>query len=207
MTDADQPPENITVTGMTRSGKTTLVIKYLLNQKAACRFLFDDGGRFSRRLKVTPAYTELDCERALAGGWVIFNPARMFPDDYAAAFQWFCAWVYDCAGRGQGRKILTVDEVWQWTDARILPREFRLCIQAGSERGIRLLLASQEPHRMNSSVLGQTTELVCFRLQEPKSLDCIRDLGGDSDAVACLPMGQFISYNRISGASLTGRMW
>ena len=207
MNDCELPPENILAVGMTRSGKTTFAIKYLLNQKAACRFLFDDGGRYSRRLGVSAHYTELDCEKALAGGWVIFNPARMFPDDFAAAFRWYCAWVYDCAGRGNGRKILAVDELWQWCDARNMPKEFRLVTQAGSERGIRLLLATQEPHRLNSSILGQTTELVCFRLQEPKSWDCIRDLGADPDAVSRLPMGHFVSRNRLSGATLAGRMW
>jgi hypothetical protein len=207
MNDYNLPPENILVVGMTRSGKTSLGIKYLLNQNAACRFLFDDGGRFSRRLGVSSHGTESECEAALAGRWVLFNPARMFPDDYAAAFRWFCAWVYDCAGRGNGRKILVVDELWQWCDARTMPREFRLVTQAGSERGIRLLLTTQEPHRLNSAVLGQTTELICFRCQEPRSLACLRDLGADDVAVSALAMGQFISFDRLGGGKLSGQMW
>jgi hypothetical protein len=44
--------------------------------------------------------------------------------------------------------------------------------------------------------LAQTTELVCFRLQEPKAWDCIRDLGADVEPVKQLPLGNFISYNR-----------
>jgi len=207
MNDADLPPENILIVGMTRSGKTSFGVKYLLNQKAACRFLFDDGGRYSRRLGVSPAYTESECEKALAGGWVIFNPGRSFPDNFAAGFAWFCAWVYHCAGRGPGRKILAVDELWQWTDARNMPREFRLVTQAGSEKGIRLMLTTHEPHRINSSVLGQTTELVCFRLQEPKAWESVNALGMDAVAVSRLPMGHFISKNRLSGVTLAGRMW
>jgi glycine cleavage system aminomethyltransferase T len=68
-----------------------------------------------------------------------------------------------------------------------MPRNFRLCCQAGREYGIQLLLDTQEPHRVNFSVIGQTTELVCFRLQEPKAWDCIRALGADVERVKGLP--------------------
>jgi hypothetical protein len=207
MTDRNLPPENTLIVGMTRSGKTSFAVSYLLNQQAACRFIFDESSRWSNRFGVTPHYTELDCERALTGQWVFFNPSRMFPDDYAAGFSWFCSWAYHCAGRGNGRKILAVDELWQWADNRTMPREFRLVTQAGSERGIRLLTCTQEPHRVNSSIVGQTTELVCFRLQEPKSWQCVTDLGADSAEISRLPLGQFVAYNRLSGAKLTGRMW
>lgn len=200
-------PANTNVVGMTGSGKTTFTIRYLLNCAAACRFLFDDGGRFSRRLRVTPAYTARELEAALATRWVLFNPARMFPDDFAAAFAFFCQWVFNCAQRGGGLKVLVVDELWQWADARNIPRELRLCTQAGREYGIQLLTATQEPHRVNSSIVGQATELVCFRLQEPKSLACVSDLGADADIVSALPLGCFVSYNRLSGATLAGRLF
>ncbi len=197
-------PEHTLVVGMTRSGKTTFTIRYLLNVLCACRFLYDDGGRFSRRLRVRPAYTAREVEAALPSRWVIFNPATMFPDDYAAGFAWFCQWVFDCAGRGPGRKVLAVDELWQWADARTIPRQLRLCTQAGAERGIQLLTATQEPHRVNSSIVGQSAELVCFRLQEPKAWACVSDLGADPKRVAALPMFRFVAYNRLSGASLEG---
>jgi hypothetical protein len=207
MSDHDLPPENTLLVGMTRSGKTSFAVKLLLNATPACRFLFDENSRWSRRLKITPCYTEADCEAALATRWVVFNPARMFPDDYAAGFAWFCAWIYHCAGRGQGKKIFAVDELWQWADNRTMPREMRLLTQAGSERGVRLLVITQEPQRVNSSIIGQTTELICFRLQEPKAWDCIRDLGADFRAVSQLPLGQFVSYDRINGTTRVGRMW
>lgn len=60
---------------------------------------------------------------------------------------------------------------------------------------------------MNSAVVGQTAELVCFRLQEPRSLDCIRQLGADADAVAALPLGSFIAWNRLSGGRRAGKLF
>jgi DNA helicase HerA-like ATPase len=200
-------PQHTLVVGMTGSGKTTFTIRYLLNVTCACRFLFDDGSRFSRRLRVTPACTARQVEEALPTRWVIFNPVQMFPDDYAAGFTWFCQWVFDCAGRGPGLKVLVVDELWQWADSRVIPRTLRLCTQAGRERGVQLLTGTQEPHRVNSSVVGQAAELVCFRLQEPKAWGCIKDLGADADQVAALPLGSFVSYNRLSGGQLAGKVF
>ena len=192
---------------MTGTGKTTFAVRYLLNCQAACRFLFDDQSRFSRRLRVKPAYTFDDCEAALASRWVLFNPARMFPDDYATGFAVFCNWTFEASRRGPGLKVLAVDELWQWADTRTIPRALRRCTQAGREEGIQLLTCNQEPHRVNSSIVGQCSELVCFRLQEPKAWKCIEDLGADVETVAELPLGSFISYNRLSGATLAGQVF
>lgn len=202
-------PANIFIPGMTGSGKTWFARKYLINvePQPACRFLFDEGSRWSKWLPIRPCFTWEECSRALTSRWVLFNPSRLYPDNYAQAFDDFCTWVYSASSGGPGSKILAVQELWQWCDARTMPRGFRLCTQAGREHGIQLLLDTQEPHRINSSVLGQTTELVCFRLQEPKSLECIRELGGDVDKVRSLPLGQFLSLNRLSGGTLTGRLF
>lgn len=197
-------PLHTLIVGMTGSGKTTFTIRYLLNCRPACRFLFDDGGRFSRRLRVSPGYTVAQLEAALGTRWVVFNPLRMFPDDYAGAFDWFCEWVFRCAQGGPGLKVLCVDELWQWADARSIPRGLRLCTQAGREHGIQLVTATQEPHRVNSSIVGQCPELVCFRLQEPKAWKCVSDLGADAGKVAALPLGNFVAYNRLSGGRLEG---
>lgn len=200
-------PLHTLVVGMTGSGKTTFTIRYLLNCVCAARFLFDDGGRFSRRLKMKPAYTAREVEAALASRWVVFNPCRMFPDDFAKGFNWFCEWVYNCAQRGPGVKVLCVDELWQWADARMIPRGLRLCTQAGREHGVQLFTCTQEPHRVNSAIVGQCPELVCFRLQEPKAWKCVSDLGADAGKISALPLGSFIAWNRLSGRQLAGQMW
>ena len=193
---------------MSGSGKTWFARRFMINMpEPACRFLFDESSRWSKWLPIAPCFTWKECDAALARRWVLFNPARMYPDDYARGFDEFCQYVYSVSTGGPGAKILAVQELWQWCDARTMPRGFRLCTQAGREHGIQLLLDTQEPHRLNSSVLGQTTELVCFRLQEPKAWDCVRELGLDVDKVKSLPLGRFISLNRLSGATLSGRLF
>jgi hypothetical protein len=131
----------------------------------------------------------------------------MFPGDTASAFRWFCQWTYDCARRGPGKEVLLVDELWQWCSPNAIPRELALVAQTGCEENLELLVATQLPHKINASITGQSTGLVCLRLTEPLALNRVAELGADREAVAALPPGSFISWNRMSGARLAGRVF
>jgi len=205
--DYTLPPANTVIVGMTGSGKTTFALRYLLNSPAACRFIFDDLGRAATRLRIRPAFTAIEVENALATRWVVFNPHRMFPGDTKSAFRWFCHWVCGASGRGLGKKLLLMDEVWQWQDNMQLPRELALCVQTGREENLELVCATQLPHKVNASITGQSTELVCFRLSEPLALSRVAELGADRGAVSALPLGSFVSWNRLSGGKLAGKVF
>ncbi|HVV00141.1 MAG TPA: hypothetical protein VHH88_02190 [Verrucomicrobiae bacterium] len=194
------------ITGMTGSGKSTFALRYLVNAAAACCFIFDDLGRAATRLGVNPCYTAHQIEAALATRRVIFNPWKMF-DDGKMAFRWFCQWVYDASVRGPGKKLFLVDEIWQWQTNQQIPPELAKVAQAGREENIELVCATQLPHRINASITGQTTELVCFRLNERLALDCIADLGAAREKVSQLPLGSFLSYNRLLPGSLAGKVF
>lgn len=207
MSDYTLAPCSTLIVGMTGSGKTTFALRYLINVNCACRFVFDDLGRAATRLKRRPESTAAQLESALSTRWVIFNPHRMFPGDVKAAFRFFCQWAYDASRRGSGKKVLLVDELWQFCSADAVPRELALVSQAGREEALELLTATQRPELVNASVTGQATELVCFKLSEPDGLRCVGKLGADRDAVAALPLGSFVSYNRLSGVILRGKMF
>ena len=49
--------------------------------------------------------------------------------------------------------------------------------------------------------------MVCFRVNEPLALDKVQELGGDRNAVQALPLGSFISWNRLSLGRLDGRVF
>ena len=207
MSDNSLPLALTLIVGKGGYGKSTFAYAYLLNAPAACRFIFDDRGRAATQLNLRPAYTSAELEAALAGRWVIFNPSRMFPGNYKDAFRFFCQWTYAAARRGPGKKFLLVDEVWQWQERDRIPVELDLCVRTGREENLEFVCCTQTPGEVNYSITGQSTELVCFRLDEPRELACVRRLGGDPDAVQALPRGSFISYNRDSGARLVGRVF
>lgn len=207
MGDYTLSPANTLIVGMTGSGKSTFAFRYLLNAPAACRFIFDDLGRAASRLGIRPVYTAAEVEAALSTRWVVFNPHRMFPGDTKSAFRWFCQWTYDASRRGSGKKFLLVDEVWQWQDGLQMPRELSLVVQTGREENLELVCATQLPHKVNAAITGQSTEMVCFRLDEEKALTRIAELRGERDVIQNLPLGSFVSYNRITGAKLAGKVF
>lgn len=114
---------------------------------------------------------------------------------------------FDCARRGPGKKVFLADEVWRWCTPQAIPREFAALAQMGRAENLELMTATQLPHKVNASVTGQATEVVCFRLDEPLALSRMRELGGDSEAVKNLPLGNFVAWNRLSGGRLTGRIF
>lgn len=207
MSDFTLPPANTLIVGMTGCGKSTFAYRYLVNANAACRFIFDDLGRAATRLKIAPVFFEKQCEAALQDRWVVFNPHRMFPGATKDGFRWFCQWVYAAARRGPGKKLFLVDEVWQWQSNMEMPRELALVVQTGREENLELVCATQLPHKVNASVTGQSTELVCFRLNEPLALNRVKELGADADSVKNLPLGEFVSYNRLNSGTLTGKVF
>ena len=220
MADFSLNPQNTTVVGMTGSGKTTLVIRYLLNAapEPACRFIFDDENRTAPRLRLKPAYTVTELEDSLAGRWSVFNPARMFPfkdgdKDFLAAkrraFRWWCEWVFEVAQRGPGVKIVSIPEIWRFCTPDSIPAGFASLMQMGRELGCHIICDTQRPELVNESVLGQTTELITFKLTAPDALRTVRRFLATVPAIEKpeWPLGQFWSCNILTGATVTGRMF
>ena len=207
MSDYTLPPCSTLVCGMTGSGKTTFAIRYLLNVPAACRFIFDDLGQISARLKLRHASTAAELEAALGTRWVCFNPHRMFPGDAAAAFRFFCDWAFNASRRGPGKKVFLADEVWRWCSPQAIPRELAALAQMGRAENLELMTATQLPHKIHASLTGQATEVVAFRLDEPLALSRMREIGADPDQVKSLPLGNFVAWNRISGGRIGGKVF
>ena len=192
---------------MTGSGKTTFALAYLQNVAAACRFVFDDLGQCSARLKLPAAGTASELESALATRWVVFNPHRMFPGNIEGAFRFFCQWAYDASRRGPGKKVLLVDELWKFCSPNQIPKELAIVAQTGRVEDLELLTATQLPHKIHASITGQSTELVCFRLDEALALDKVEELGADRAAVQSLPLGSFVALNRLSRGRIVGKIF
>jgi len=202
------------ICGMSGSGKTTFAFRHLFNTGAACRFVFDHQGRDGPRIAsfvpgVQPCYTAAELEVALATRWVVFNPCRMFPGDmtFQKAFAFFCQWVYDASRRAPGKKFFLVNEINQLQDRENIPDQLSQIVLAGREENIELVCCAQEPHFVHSAITGQSSELVCFRLDESRALRKIESMGLSGNEVQALPLGSFISLDRLQRTQIAGRVF
>lgn len=210
MSDFTLPLRSVSVVGMSSSGKTTFAFEYLKKSPVACRFVFDDQGQASSRLKIPLASTRAEMERSLSCRWSLYNPHVDFPGDIPGAFKFWCKWVFETCKRGPGRKQVFIDEVWRHVSPSSIPQEFAVLIQQGRVEGIEVITATQRPHKLNESILGQIVELVCFRLQHRLALSALTDLDiEDSELkiIQNLPLGSFRSYNLQTGKIVFGKVF
>jgi hypothetical protein len=216
MPDYSLPPCVTLVFGRPGSGKTSLAFRYLANivfpqpanlNPAACIFIFDWKLEASRRLGIAPVGAAAHCEAAIATRWVVFNPHIMFGEKLQDAFRWFCHWTFEVSKRGAGKKVLFVDELWQFVDAQNFPDELERVIRIGRAENMELLTATQFPRDYHRTLRASVTEWVCFSTDEPGDLDAVRPYFRGVDRVAGLPRGSFIAYNRDSGAELAGKIF
>ena len=224
MPDYSLPPCVTLIFGRSGTGKTTFAFRYLVNaltqqplndNPAACVFIFDWKLEAANRLGVRPASTFADCENALAGRIVCFNPHILFRAEEGMApaedraLRWFAMWAFEVSRRGPGRKIFYVDELRQFVKSHSaqLPPEIERVTRQGRSENLELLSSTQYPKDYARTIRESVTEWVCFNIADPDELDSVRPYFPGVDAVAGLPRGEFISCNRETGAELRGKLF
>jgi DNA helicase HerA-like ATPase len=142
----------------------------------------------------------------LCRGWVPFDPHQLFCGRLDEAFAFFCEWAWEMSAAIPGQKVIIVDEVWKRCSPHSIPIELANIVHSGRKRGLHLLVNTQEPNRINSSILGAVSESVCFRLQSRLALDVVESYGFERDEVSGLEPMQFVARNLDSGGELRGRI-
>lgn len=206
------------VLGRTGSGKTIFVRRLALNaQGVACVFVFDWNDRFTwdwqgHKLALPTCNDTAGMNRALASRWVIYNPGRDFPGCAydrkigLDALKHFCRYVRHVAKSGPGRKLVCIAELWMFCTEDSIPAELAMLAQDGRADGVEFVFDTQRPEKLNPSVIGAATEIVCFRLDERQALRAVASMGHDAEAVRALPFGSFISRD-LKGGELRGRVF
>ena len=136
MPDYSNPSSITLIFGQSSGGKTSFAFSYLLNEKFSCRFIFDDRGQAARRLCLPSCATLDQCEAALPSRWVCFNPHIYYPGArLIKGLTWFMDWTFEVCKRGPGRKVILIDELWQWSSSRkpLLPGLENIIRPAGSK--------------------------------------------------------------------------
>lgn len=207
---------NVTiVAGVSSSGKSTFALRYLVNAKLTARFLFDPDagefnprlGEFADRLKLPPARDVYELGLALCDGWVPYDPHHFFPGRPEVGFQFFCEWAFEKCGEIPGEKVLVVDEAWQYCSPQSIPQELANVARTGRKVGLRLMIITQEPNRLNASLINAASEVVCFRLQSDPALNTVkRDWQMDPEEIKALAPLHFVARNMDTGGELRGRI-
>jgi len=140
------------------------------------------------------------------------NPGRDFPGcTYdrkigLEALKHFCRYVRHTAKGGPGRKLVCIAELWMFCTEDSIPAELAMLAQDGRSDGVEFVFDTQRPEKLNPSVVGAATEIVCFRLDERQALKAVGALGHDPEAVKAQPFGSFISRD-LKGGELRGRVF
>lgn len=208
MSDYANAPHVTLVFGKGRSGKTSLVYKFLLNVADECAaiFIYDKSGQAAKRLRLHTCGTARECEEAKPGKWICFNPHRMFPaHKLADGFAWFCRWCLESAKSGPGRKILFVDELWDECTPHNFPDDLLAVVKTGRFDALEFIGVTHRPREFPMALRSAVTEWVCFHTAEKVELDVLGEYCPRPERVAALPtVGRFLAFNRESGGELFG---
>lgn len=197
------------IAGRSGSGKSTFARRYLRNARGvAVRLIWDDQGEYARAFGIRGANSVEDLERDVPSGWVLFDPSLLFPDRAADGFEFFCAWAMQVAGRGPGRKVLLVDEVWRYCNPAWIPPGLAACVQTGRKWELETVFATQRPQRLNESILGEVTEAVSFHLIGANAVaKMVDNYEFDGAELGRMPAGHWVSRSMVTGGVMRGRLW
>lgn len=209
MLQIEARPGCTVVAGVSGSGKTSFALRYLVaREDFTCRYAIESPKMdIHARLGLCLAETPEELELAGEDGFVIFNPAQMFPGDRVAALEWFADWSYYHAAKRAGRKILFVDEVWRYCNPQRFPIPLGQWVLDGRGLGMETIFCTQEPNKLPSAIVNERTEAVCFRLQGDKALDEVEGWSFDRSEVFALPPGSFVALNCETGVFLRDRVF
>jgi DNA helicase HerA-like ATPase len=190
------PPFRLGIFGASGYGKTEWCLKWLRQEKAACRFIFDPEGEFAHALKSYGAGTPAQMAEQMASGWCIFDPAPMFGGDWPAAFEFFCNFAFESSCVFPGRKLLVVDEVWMFIPTNTLSKSVSRTVFTGRRQGLDLVFIGQMPNRVHNAIRDSLTDVVCFALMDKSALEFPTEFGFDPDTLRRLPRFHWIRRDK-----------
>jgi hypothetical protein len=205
----DHPSIKIICVGVSGVGKNTLWEKLVRREKGVrWYFLYDHKDRdFQRRFGVKPCYTEDDLIAAIVrGGFVVFNPAKMFPGKKEKGWAWFCWWLWKIKGELRGRKIIGCDELEAVCPERARPHSFLRILDEGRTYQFDGFFIAQSMNGMHNQVRKQITEIFAFRQGDKNGCDWLDEKFPRETRIEWekLPNGIWHYKNTTTGKIATG---
>lgn len=193
--------------GVSGTGKSTLVEK-LIRQERGVKwfFIFDHkDGDMSRRFGVPPCFDEDALIQAVeAGGFVLFDPRKMFESDKERGFSWYCWWLWQVKRFLKGRKILCADELEALCDERSKPRSLLRILDEGRTFQMDCFFIAQSMNGLHNQVRKQITEVFAFRQGDANGIKWLDERFPPGIPWTTLPNGIWHYKNTTTGKVLSG---
>ena len=184
---------------MSGVGKSTLFEKLIRRESARWIFIYDHkDGDMARRFKIRPCYSLDDLEVATErGGFVIFNPGRMFPGEPERGFDFFVQWVWPICKLLPGKKILASDELDDLLEDARKP----LCVILDQGRTFQIdcVFICQSMNAVHNQVRKQFTEIFAFRQGDKNGTLWLQDKGFSESELLTLKNGEWLYRNLNTG--------
>lgn len=172
------------ITGASGTGKTTLFERVVKREACRLKFIYDHQGEFSARFKI-PAVTDLNAlvEKTAKGGYVVFDPAKMYPGRSVDGFAFFCDYIFAVSQQLNGRKLLACDELQMLISNSSEPAELLAVLDAGRRYQLDFIAISQAPNRIHNGVRNQLTKVWTFRQSDANAIKYLEENSFDAEAV------------------------
>ncbi len=205
---AEQPDHKalrLFVEGTSGMGKSTYLVKFLQGAAATCRFVFDPEGSFKKRLARPAVTRKEDLVPAARSGWVIYDPAVMFPGEFQKGFDFFARWSWWMSNQIPGRKVFAVDELqtWSGTGSKGIGPGLSLVLEGGRRYGLDSILVTLASNAVHNRIRGSATDIVAFRTTEDIPLAWLEGKGFDREEIKMLPAFRYVL--RVAGRAETWR--
>ena len=200
----DHKPLKVLITGSSGTGKTTLWQKLIQADKARTKFVFDHSGEFSHRFGKPPVFDIQGLAQCCVGGYVVFDPIRLFPGRTDEGFAFYTDFVLQAGDVIKGRKLFCCDELQKLTGTRAEPEELLALLDTGRRYQIDVYAISQAPNRIHNGIRNQLTRVYTFRQSDANAVKYLEENGFDADAVRNLARGEYLWRDLDSGESGQG---
>lgn len=173
--------------------------------------MYDHKLEIAPRIGVKPCLTFEELQGAIEtkSRFVVFQPPIEFEADTVGGFEFFSDFAFAIAKCEQGVKLFFSDELQMFTDGDSIPYYLAAIVENGRIYEFDFLGASQMPQQIGPRLRNQMTEIVSFRLNEPRCFIWLSDLGwqeNEIDTVRRLPRFQYISRDQMTGKTFSGKL-
>jgi hypothetical protein len=202
----DHPSIKVVIPGVSGVGKSTLFEKLIRREKARWIFLYDHKqGDLARRFDEKSCY-DLDelCEATSRGGYVIFNPAKMYAGKPEDGFGFFADFVWNVSQSLKGKKIFGSDELDNLCDVSTPPDELLCILDQGRTFQIDCFFICQAMNALHNRVRKQMTEIFAFRQGDERGVQWLADKGMLPEKLTALKNGEWIYKNLNTGEEKNG---